>query len=118
MFCALLRSRYQVSVYRTNGPLVLASEEEESELSYESDVSESSGLPDLLTLPCFTYLLGKASESNAPFIFDPFSEDSEEMSNVKPNFFNSLFTALRKRLFFLKVKVCCSKELKSCKKIF
>ena len=22
MFCALLRSRYQVSVYRTNGPLV------------------------------------------------------------------------------------------------
>ena len=23
MFCALLRSRYQVSVYRTNGPLVL-----------------------------------------------------------------------------------------------
>ena len=25
MFCALLRSRYQVSVYRTNGPLVLIS---------------------------------------------------------------------------------------------
>ena len=23
MFCALLMSRYQVSVYRTNGPLVL-----------------------------------------------------------------------------------------------
>ena len=23
MFCALLTSRYQVSVYRTNGPLVL-----------------------------------------------------------------------------------------------
>ena len=22
MFCALLKSRYQVSVYRTNGPLV------------------------------------------------------------------------------------------------
>ena len=25
MFCALLRSRYQVSVYRTNGPLVFSS---------------------------------------------------------------------------------------------
>ena len=24
MFCALLTSRYQVSVYRTNGPLVLS----------------------------------------------------------------------------------------------
>ena len=64
-------------------------------------------LPDLLTLPCFTYLLGKASDSNAPFNFDPFSEflseDSEEMSSVKRYFFNSLFTALRKRLFFLKV---------------
>ena len=26
MFCALLMSRYQVSVYRTNGPLVMVSE--------------------------------------------------------------------------------------------
>ena len=25
MFCALLTSRYQVSVYRTNGPLVIIS---------------------------------------------------------------------------------------------
>ena len=25
MFCALLNSRYQVSVYRTNGPLVILS---------------------------------------------------------------------------------------------
>ena len=27
MFCALLTSRYQVSVYRTNGPLVFQNEE-------------------------------------------------------------------------------------------
>ena len=28
MFCALLMSRYQVSVYRTNGPLVFAGNED------------------------------------------------------------------------------------------
>ena len=35
MFCALLTSRYQVSVYRTNGPLVLFSKDHRINRSIE-----------------------------------------------------------------------------------
>ena len=37
MFCALLRSRYQVSVYRTNGPLVYKMAKPEVSYALEMD---------------------------------------------------------------------------------
>ena len=37
MFCALLTSRYQVSVYRTNGPLV-AGKEDNHKVSTEFEI--------------------------------------------------------------------------------
>ena len=59
-------------------------EEEESELWYDTDISESVVLPDLITLAHFLYLLAKASESKIPFksVSEFLSEPSEEMSSI------------------------------------